>query len=199
MCQNCGCLANTVIDELTREHDAVVGLIRTVGELVVAGRLGDVAATCRAISALLGPHIIVEEEGLFPELFREFPGQLEELTREHRQVERVLGEAADGVPADLLWTERLRDCLGTLREHILKEQDGVFPAAIISLDGDQWEIVERVRWRAGSCLDGRPSGDADGRPSGDADGRAGHEMLTRSTTKTSVSFGPIAGGAPRVP
>jgi hemerythrin-like domain-containing protein len=155
MCQNCGCLANTVIDELTREHDAVVGLIRSVGEQVVAGRLDEVAAICRAISALLEPHTAVEEEGLFPELFREFPGQLEALTREHRQIEQVLEEAASGTPADLLWPERLRDCLGSLREHILKEQDGVFPAAIISLDGGQWENVEQVRRRVGSCLEGR--------------------------------------------
>ncbi len=155
MCQNCGCLANTVIEELTREHDAVVGLIRTIGDQVVAGHMHEVAATCRAISALLGPHVIVEEEGLFPELFREFPGQLDALTHEHRQVERVLEEAADGVPADRHWPERLRECLGILREHILKEQDGVFPAAIISLDADQWESIERVRRRVGSPLEGR--------------------------------------------
>jgi Hemerythrin HHE cation binding domain len=155
MCQNCGCLANTMIAGLTREHDAVVGLIRTVGEQVVAGDMRGVAATCGAMSALLAPHVIVEEEGLFPELFREFPGRMEALTLEHRQVERVLEEAAYGVPADLLWPERLREGLGILRENILKEQDGVFPAAIISLDADQWETVERVRLRVGSPLGGR--------------------------------------------
>jgi hemerythrin-like domain-containing protein len=155
MCQNCGCLANTMIEELTREHDAVVGLIRSVGERTVAGDMQAVAATCRAISALLGPHVIVEEEALFPELFREFPGRLEALTVEHRQVERVLEEAAFGVPIDRLWPERLREAMGVLREHILKEQDGVFPAAIISFDRDQWERVERVRRRVGSPLAGR--------------------------------------------
>jgi hypothetical protein len=157
MCQNCGCLANTVIDELTREHDAVVGLIRTAADQMVAGRRDELAATCRAISALLAPHTAVEEEGLFRELFREFPGQLDALTGEHRQIERVLDEAANETPADVLWPERLRDALGVLREHILKEQDGVFPAAIISLDGDQWEDVEAVRRRAGSALFGRAS------------------------------------------
>lgn len=155
MCQNCGCLANTMIEELTREHDAVVGLIRSVGAQLVAGDLSGVAATCRAVSALLAPHVIVEEEGLFPELFREFPGRLETLTIEHRQIERVLEEAEYGVPADLSWPERVRDGLGILREHILKEQDGVFPAAIISLDTEQWETVERVRQRVGSLLGGR--------------------------------------------
>jgi hemerythrin-like domain-containing protein len=155
MCRTCGCLANTLIDELTREHDAIVGLIRAVGGQLVAGDIREVAASCRAISALLAPHIIVEEEGLFPELFRHFPERLESLTLEHRRVERVLDEAADGVPADLLWPERLREGLGLLRGHLLKEQDGIFPAAIISLDIDQWETVGRVRQRVGSPLGGR--------------------------------------------
>lgn len=157
MCQNCGCLANTVIDELTREHDAAASLIRNAFESLISGRLGEAAAICQALAALLEPHTAVEEEGLFRELFREFPGPLEALTREHRYIESVLAEAAGGVPADLLWPERLRDALGVLRDHILKEQDGVFPAAIISLDGDQWEDVEAVRRRVGSALSGRPA------------------------------------------
>lgn len=35
--------------------------------------------------------------------------------------------------------------LHMLREHILKEQDGVFPAALVALDPDQWERIEAVR------------------------------------------------------
>jgi hemerythrin-like domain-containing protein len=155
MCQNCGCLANTIIDELTREHDAVAALIRAASGQLVSSRFDDAAKTCRVISAVLGPHTAVEEDGLFAELFREFPAQLDVLTQEHRQIEAVLGEAAEITPADPLWPERLRDALGLLREHILKEQDGVFPAAVISLDGDQWEVVESVRRLVGSAVEGR--------------------------------------------
>ena len=32
-----------------------------------------------------------------------------------------------------------------LREHILKEQDGLFTAALAALDSDQWERIEMVR------------------------------------------------------
>jgi hemerythrin-like domain-containing protein len=147
-----------VIGELTREHDAVVSLIRTASGQLIGGRLDEAATTCRVISALLAPHTAVEEEGLFAQLFREFPGQLDALCQEHRHIEDVLDEAAAGTPSDPLWPERLRDALGVLREHILKEQDGVFPAAIISLDGDQWEDVESVRRRVGSALEGRTRG-----------------------------------------
>ncbi|MFF9404933.1 hypothetical protein ACF1B0_05245 [Streptomyces anandii] len=34
-----------------------------------------------------------------------------------------------------------------LRDHILKEQDGVFPAALPLLGTEQWETAEAVRAR----------------------------------------------------
>ena len=43
------------------------------------------------------------------------------------------------------WQERLLGVLHMLREHILKEQDGVFPAALAVLEPDQWERIEAVR------------------------------------------------------
>jgi len=37
-------------------------------------------------------------------------------------------------------------------DHILKEQDGVFPAALANLSTEEWEAVEAVRAKAGSPL-----------------------------------------------
>jgi len=88
---------------------------------------------------------VVEEEGLFPEMAGEFPDHIKALRSEHREIEKVLGEAAGGFPDDPTWPERLEGVLFLLREHILKEQDGVFPAALIALDTDQWERIEAVR------------------------------------------------------
>jgi hypothetical protein len=42
--------------------------------------------------------------------------------------------------------------LAVLREHIFKEQDGVFPAALASLRTSDWEAVEAARAQAGSLL-----------------------------------------------
>jgi hypothetical protein len=39
-----------------------------------------------------------------------------------------------------------------LRQHILKEQDGVFPAALANLATSDWEAVEKLRAQAGSAL-----------------------------------------------
>jgi hemerythrin-like domain-containing protein len=35
-----------------------------------------------------------------------------------------------------------------LREHIIKEQDGVFPAALATLSAEQWDQVDAARAEA---------------------------------------------------
>lgn len=77
----------------------------------------------------------------------EFPEQIAALEDEHRRIEKVLGEAADGVPADPGWPSRLMEALALLREHILKEQDGVFPATLAILAPEQWDMVDAARTR----------------------------------------------------
>lgn len=152
MCEYCGCQSVATIDELTREHDEVVTLI---GHVRGARREGDIAAVAglaRRITAVLVPHTQVEERGLFPAMAVEFPDHIAALEAEHRHVEAVLAEAAHGVPADPAWPDRLLEVLALLRDHILKEQDGVFPASLSTLSTEQWEAVEAVRAEAGSAL-----------------------------------------------
>ena len=141
MCEYCGCQAVTAIGELTREHDLVVNLIGAVRAAHRAGDVGRMAELARQIAAVLGPHTAVEERGLFPALAADFPEQIAALEAEHRHVEAVLAEA----PGDPSWPRRLLDTLELLREHILKEQDGVFPAALATLGTADWEEVDAVR------------------------------------------------------
>jgi len=148
MCEYCGCQEIETIAELYREHDDVVTVISRIPAALAAQRLDEVADGCRQILATLAPHTVVEEEGLFPEMTGEFPDHIASLRSEHREIEKVLGEAADGVPDDPAGLpDRLVAVLFLLREHILKEQDGVFPAALIALNSDQWERIEAVRAR----------------------------------------------------
>ncbi|WP_431990816.1 hemerythrin domain-containing protein [Streptomyces albogriseolus] len=153
MCEYCGCQSLASIEELTREHDEVV---RLISHLRLARRAGDVAGMAqhaRGIAAVLGPHTQVEEHGLFPAMAGDFPDQIAALKAEHRRIEAVLAEAADGVtPADPAWPDRLVEAMAMLRDHILKEQDGVFPAALAQLSTEEWEAVEAVRAEAGSPL-----------------------------------------------
>jgi hemerythrin-like domain-containing protein len=145
MCEYCGCQQIATIAELTREHDAVVALVGQIQGSLPGQRLEDVAKCCRQILAILAPHTVVEEEGLFTEMTKDFPDHIAALRSEHREIEKVLGEAADGFPDDPSWPDRLLGVLHLLREHILKEQDGVFPAALVALDANQWEHIESVR------------------------------------------------------
>jgi len=152
MCEYCGCQAVTAIDELTREHDLVVGMISTVRTAHLDGDLERMADLARGIAAVLAPHTAVEEHGLFPLLAGDFPEQVARLEAEHRRVEAVLGAADGGTPADPGWPDRLIEALDLLREHILKEQDGMFPAALTSLSGSDWDTVDEVRDKVGTLL-----------------------------------------------
>ena len=152
MCEYCGCQALRTIEELTREHDHVVAL---VGRVRAARELGDtegMAEAARQISAVLAPHTEVEEHGLFPALADEFPDHIQDLETEHRAIEAVLADA-DRASTDPSWQARLLDALDMLREHILKEQDGVFPAALSRLATKDWEAAEAVRARVGIALE----------------------------------------------
>ncbi|MCZ4124957.1 hemerythrin domain-containing protein [Streptomyces sp. H39-S7] len=152
MCEYCGCQSVAVIDDLTREHELVVNLI---GEVRAAQRSVDVprmARVARRIAAILEPHTEVEEQGLFPALADEFPEQIAALTVEHRRIAAVLHEAAQDDPVDAGWPARLVEVAELLRNHILKEQDGVFPAALVGLDAEQWDTIGAIRARVGTLL-----------------------------------------------
>ncbi|WP_413098602.1 hemerythrin domain-containing protein [Streptomyces sp. Inha503] len=152
MCEYCGCQALETIDKLTQEHERVVTLISHVRDAHRGGEVARMAEVAREIAAVLGPHTRVEEDGLFPALAGDFPGQMAALEDEHRRIETVLAEAAGPFLADPTWAERLMETLDLLRDHILKEQDGVFPAALASLTTEQWEAIEAVRARVGTRM-----------------------------------------------
>lgn len=152
MCEYCGCQAIRSVDELTREHDAALDHVRT-GERAAAD--GDRRTAARAavlLLELLGPHTAVEEQALFPAMAREHPGHVAVLTAEHAAVRAALADAALGLPDGPGWQPGFAAALDVLREHILKEQDGLFPAALTSLSSDDWEAVEQVRARVGTAM-----------------------------------------------
>jgi hypothetical protein len=152
MCEYCGCQDVPAIGALTREHDRVIDLI---GEVRSAHRDGDMermAVLTHRIADLLVPHTQVEEQGLFPVLEADFPDQMAELRREHRSVEAVLAESCALASWDPAWAARLLGALDLLRWHILKEQDGVFPAALATLRTADWEALDAAREQVGRRL-----------------------------------------------
>jgi hemerythrin-like domain-containing protein len=147
MCEYCGCQQNTVLAELTAEHDR----LRELGhDLTAAANAADVEAAAglaAGMRALLGPHTQVEETALFPALAADFAAELAKLVAEHRDIDAALGELASGCPLPG-WPLRTHLTLRHLFDHILKEQDGVFPAALATLAEADWESLEAARDRA---------------------------------------------------
>lgn len=152
MCEYCGCQSLTAIADLTREHDHVVTLISHVRAAHARGDVAGMADLAGRIATVLGPHTAVEEEGLFPALAADFPDHVAELTAQHRLIDDVLGEATGGASSDATWPLRLMDVLHVLREHILAEQDGVFPAALGHLGTADWDAIDEIRRRVGTGL-----------------------------------------------
>lgn len=153
MCEYCGCQeAVAAVAELTAEHDLVVDLSGRVRAALAGGDRDEAARRAREVTAVLRAHTAVEERGLFPPLAEEFPDHVDALQQEHRLVEAVLGEAAAGTPTDPAWDGRVLDALAVLRLHILKEQDGVFPAALARLDATDWDRLDAVRAEVGSSV-----------------------------------------------
>jgi hemerythrin-like domain-containing protein len=158
MCEYCGCQSVPAVELLTSEHDAVVNLIGEVQRALSSGDLDGAAERTRRISTVLGPHTRVEEDALFPPMAADFPDHVASLRAEHSRIERVLAESAATTPGDPGWPARLDGALHTLRDHILKEQDGLFPAALASLGPAEWEAVDEVRRQAGTALPGVSAG-----------------------------------------
>jgi hemerythrin-like domain-containing protein len=155
VCEYCGCQAIEVIADLTAEHDRLRELSRDLSDAARSADLRAARMLTDAMRAILGPHTAVEESGLFPALAGEFPEQIAVLSGEHRAVDAVLASLADDVPPSD-WAGRVLAALGQLFEHILKEQDGVFPAALGVLDGEEWERIEDLRAHVGSGLTAHP-------------------------------------------
>jgi hemerythrin-like domain-containing protein len=148
VCDYCGCRALGAIATLTAEHDLVVNLAGEARRAVLAGDLDLAADRARAVARVLEPHTVVEEGALFPAMAAEHLDHVTTLIGEHRAIEDVLAESVDPTPTDPTWPTRLTHALWLLREHILKEEDGLFPAALAELDPAQWDEVDAIRERA---------------------------------------------------
>lgn len=152
MCSYCGCQAITVVGRFMAEHDEI---INATGEMVRAAAAGDrerVRETAQVVARLLDPHTHAEEVGLFSVMREqeEFTDHIDVLCGEHSSLDELLEAVAGG---DL---ERAPEFERSLRTHIDKEDNGLFPAAAMSLDGPEWERVDATTPAAQAAVtDGR--------------------------------------------
>ncbi len=151
MCEYCGCQQITVVAELTAEHDRLRALSRDLAAAVDHGDLDSARPLAAAMRDVLEPHTHVEESGLFPALAATFGPRIDDLVNEHHSIDAALTDLA-GPDPDPGWRQRTRAALIELFNHILKEQDGVFPAAVAMLSPAEWDAVAQARAETSSGL-----------------------------------------------
>ena len=138
MCQYCGCRAVPLIRDYIAEHDHVLnlldGALRAIAVDDLVGAAGHVSDAREALAS----HWTGEENGIFKVMAArddEYASYVAPLVEEHRELEQLLARLDVSEPND---QQVLRTAFAELREHISKEEDGLFPASLIVLSGDDW-------------------------------------------------------------
>jgi len=139
MCSYCGCRNIPMIAKLNAEHDAIVN---STYALQVALREQDVESAKTAgkiLGELLHPHTQREQVGLFAEMKKDelFTEHVASLCAEHDELDGELCLIAAG---DLT---RITAMITLLNNHIDREENGLFPAALAYLDDSQWDTIQR--------------------------------------------------------
>ena len=140
MCSYCGCDSIEVIGRFMAEH---VEIINANGKLRAAVASGDVASLMSAravVAGLLWPHTVAEEAGLFRVMARDevYAAHIATLCGEHETLATLLADLSPGATDSMARFENL------LRDHIDKEDNGLFPAAAIALGGPEWVEVHDI-------------------------------------------------------
>lgn len=135
-----------LIRDYIAEHERAINLGGDAVRAIDCGELAKAAGLLDAMSAELRPHWRGEENGLFAVLGRDelYAEHIGPLVREHRELEDLLGAVDLSDPND---QERVRIAVFELHEHIAKEEDGLFPASLTALNGDEWDASMRA-WQA---------------------------------------------------
>ncbi|WP_371621820.1 hemerythrin domain-containing protein [Streptomyces sp. NBC_01116] len=146
MCHYCGCRDIPLIREFIAEHESVTDLAGAAVRALDAGDRDGARSLVGRVAVELRSHGAGEERGLFAEMREneEYTAYVDALTVEHR-------EPADFLDALDLESAQQRTALvravDELHAHIAKEEDGLFPASLTELTGDQWDR-SMAAWRA---------------------------------------------------
>ncbi|MFF3981560.1 hemerythrin domain-containing protein [Streptomyces sp. NPDC055808] len=145
MCHYCGCREIPLIKEFIAEHERVTD---AAGDARRALDAGDTARARELVAFMAGEletHWRGEENGLFAVMRQdpEYAAYIEVLVGEHR-------DHGDRLRAlDLETGEGRAEFDAMVRElhqHISREEDGLFPASLTALSGDEWNL-SMAAWR----------------------------------------------------
>jgi hypothetical protein len=145
MCEYCGCQDVPAIAALTAEHDELRAVARDGARAARSADRDAARTVAHRLLVLLRPHTEIEERALFPAMAGEFAEHVASLSADHRRIEDTLTRIADPADRTVTWAADLDAALGELFTHILREQDGLFPATLSVLTPDDWDRLDDVR------------------------------------------------------
>lgn len=143
MCTYCGCESIEVIGRFMAEHTEIINAAGVLRRACEGDDLSQVVAGAVEVERLLHPHTKNEEVGLFSVMRRqeEFTDHIDSLCAEHTTLDEQLEAIKQGTPGEAL-VALCDQFIHDLRHHIDREDNGLFPASAIALDGPDWGEVD---------------------------------------------------------
>ena len=140
MCHYCGCRDMPLLRDYVAEHERVVNLGGAAVRALDRGDPGHASELLAAMGEELTSHWRGEEDGLFAVMRRDelYSQHIAPLVREHRELATLLA-SLDLSDADD--QNRVRQAVDDLHGHIAKEEDGLFPASLTALGGEDWDAA----------------------------------------------------------
>ena len=141
MCEHCGCRGAEPIAELMDEHFALLDLSGDLRRRLQHGDRTGATAILDQLGEKLLRHVAREERGVFAALKEQgdFGEAVVELEAEHRAFDLQLDELDPESPS---FARDVNAMMDDLRDHIDKENLGVFPVTVVTLGVRGWATVE---------------------------------------------------------
>ncbi|KKD03987.1 hemerythrin [Streptomyces sp. WM6386] len=145
MCHYCGCRDIPLIKEFIAEHERVTDAAGDALRALERGELGRARELVGVMARELEGHWRGEEDGLFAVMRAdpEYADHIAALVAEHRELAALLPSLDLADAADV---RTLTEAVQELHHHIAKEEDGLFPASLTALSGEEWNRA-MTAWR----------------------------------------------------
>jgi iron-sulfur cluster repair protein YtfE (RIC family) len=129
-----------LLRDFIAEHERATNLVGDAVRALDRGDLDLARTLLGRMATELRSHWQGEENGLFTVMGTDelYATHIAPLVREHRELEQLLETVDLAVTAD---QQRVRAAVFDLHEHIAKEEDGLFPASLTALSGDDWDAA----------------------------------------------------------
>ena len=143
MCEYCGCRQVEPIAELMDEHDSLIEIAGDLRRAILEQDASRALTKRDELVDLLARHTRIEEAGIFTALKDQgdFAEAVEALEGEHVSLDMAVAALDLDAPGVVDALDALVD---ELTGHIDKENNGIFPVAVVTLGASGWDVVDRA-------------------------------------------------------